>query len=183
MPSTIACRPVADDIAPNVTVGIRTASLVVALVSFSGAAPNAQSDEGRTLLFFVDDLHLDFRSTPPARESMKRLLRAVSEGDRIAVVSTGASSVSEPPTTDRAVLDRAISRIVGGGARPEEIVSGVVSPRELAPRAEVALTTAAAVLRRLQLASFTSVLRMSSAKTIIGFSCATCSSSSNGSKR
>ena len=109
---------------------------------------------GRVFLIFVDDLHLDFRSTPRTRDLMKRMLRnLVHEGDLFGIVSTGTSSISEQLTYDRQVLDAAISRVTGSGLRPDDIIKtmqGAQGHPELRYRAHVAFKTAYELVRNLE---------------------------------
>ncbi len=73
---------------------------------------------GRVFLLFIDDLHLDFRSTPRTRDLIKRMMRLlIHEGDMFGIVSTGHSSISEQLTYDRQILESAISRVTGGGLK------------------------------------------------------------------
>ena len=49
---------------------------------------------GRIMLFFVDDLHLDFRNTGRIRELFKKIkTNLLHEGDMWGAVSTGPSSI------------------------------------------------------------------------------------------
>jgi VWFA-related protein len=109
---------------------------------------------GRVFLLFIDDLHLDFRSTPRTRDLLKRMMRLlIHEGDMFGMVSTGTSSISEQLTYDRQVLESAISRITGGGLRAKEIIEGMQSsqgPTELRHRAHVAFSTAYDLMRNLE---------------------------------
>ena len=109
---------------------------------------------GRVLLIFIDDLHLDFRSTPRTRDLMQRMLRLlVHEGDMFGMVSTGTSSISEQLTYDRQVLESAIKRVTGGGLRPDDIIKGMQSsqgPTELRYRAHVAFSTAYDLMKNLE---------------------------------
>ena len=109
---------------------------------------------GRVFLLFIDDLHLDFRSTPRTRELIKKMLRLlIHEGDMFGMVSTGTSSISEQLTYDRQILESAISRITGGGLRPKEIIEGMQGsqgPGELRHRAHVAFSTAYDLMRNLE---------------------------------
>ena len=109
---------------------------------------------GRVFLIFIDDLHLDFRSTPRARDLIKKMLRnLIHEGDMFGIVTTGPSSISQQLTYDRQVLESAISRVTGGGLRPEEIIkgmSGAQGPTELRYRAHVAFSTAYELMKNLE---------------------------------
>ena len=109
---------------------------------------------GRVFLIFIDDLHLDFRSTPRTRDLIKRMLRLlIHEGDMFGVVSSGYSSISEQLTYDRQILDSLISKITGGGLRPQEIIKGMQTsqgPTELRHRAHVAFKTAYDLMNNLQ---------------------------------
>ena len=109
---------------------------------------------GRVFLLFVDDLHLDFQSTPRTRDLFKRMLKnLIHEGDMFGIVSTGTSSLSIQLTYDRQVLDDAIKRITGGGLKPADIVTGMQSsqgPTELRHRAHVAFSTAYDLMKNLE---------------------------------
>jgi VWFA-related protein len=109
---------------------------------------------GRVFLIFIDDLHLDFRLTPRTRDLMQRMLRnLVHDGDMFGIVSTGTSSISEQLTYDRQVLESAVSRVTGGGLRPEDIIKAPNTsqgPAELRYRAHVAFSTAYQLMRNLE---------------------------------
>jgi VWFA-related protein len=108
---------------------------------------------GRVFLIFIDDLHLDFRMTPRARDLMQRMLKnLVHDGDMFGIVSTGTSSISEQLTYDRQVLEAAVSRVTGSGLRPEDIIKGMQSNQgsELRYRAHVAFRTAYDLMRNLE---------------------------------
>jgi hypothetical protein len=133
---------------------MRVALVAVALAGLLAApvATQQPAKTGRDVLVFIDDLHLDFRLTPRMRDLLKRLLLtgAIREGDRVGVVSTGYSSISEAPTLDRSVIESVINRVTGGGFRPEEVLEAI-SPtgddREVRKRAHVSLTTAYDAIR------------------------------------
>lgn len=109
---------------------------------------------GRVFLLFIDDLHLDFRSTPRTRDLIQRMLRnLIHEGDMFGIVTTGTSSISQQLTYDRQVLEAAIKRVTGGGLRPEDIIKGMQSsqgPTELRYRAHVAFSTAYDLMKNLE---------------------------------
>jgi VWFA-related protein len=109
---------------------------------------------GRVFVVFIDDLHLDFRSTPRTRELIKKMLKLlIHDGDMFGIVSSGESSISEQLTYDRQILESSIQRITGGGLRPKEIIQGMQSsqgPTELRHRAHVAFSTAYDLMRNLE---------------------------------
>ena len=58
---------------------------------------------GRVFLLFIDDLHLDFRSTPRTRDLLKRMMRLlIHEGDMFGIVRPATRrSPNSSPTTVR----------------------------------------------------------------------------------
>ena len=109
---------------------------------------------GRVFLLFIDDLHLDFQSTPRTRELIKKMLRKlIHEGDMFGIVTTGTSSISQQLIYDRQILDSAVSRITGNGLKPKEIIEGQQGsqgPTELRHRAHVAFSTAYDLMKNLE---------------------------------
>jgi len=109
---------------------------------------------GRIFVLFIDDLHMDFRTTPRTRQLLKDMLKElIHDGDMFGIVTTGHSSISEQLTYDRQVLESAISRVTNGGLRPKEIVEGTQSsqgPTELRHRAHVAFSTAYDLIKNLE---------------------------------
>ena len=107
----------------------------------------ARQPTGRAVLLIVDDLHLDFRSTPRLRELAARLVRPIiREGNLCGLVSTGTSGVSVTPTIDAAALDLAITRLVGNGLKLSETFATAFAAnveREQRARAIGAFSTAA----------------------------------------
>ena len=109
---------------------------------------------GRILLFVIDDLHLDFGSTPRVRALFKTLGKElVHEGDLFGIVSTGTSSIAVDLTYDRTRIDEAANRITGGGLKPKEIIEQSATgetPQEVMHRAHVAFETTLDLLRNLE---------------------------------
>lgn len=100
----------------------------------------AQQMQPATVLVIVDDLHLDFRATPRLRELAGQIVQSlVREGKPLGLISTGASGVSVPPTTERATLDQAITRLVGNALK----LSEALDERETRARATTVFSTAA----------------------------------------
>jgi hypothetical protein len=115
---------------------------MTALAPMTSAQQPAQPD--RAFLFVIDDVQLDFRSTPRTRDLLKRLLAILREGDVAAVVSSGYSSIAERPTSDKKRVATAIQQVTGGGLRPNEILAAVTpggDDEELRRRSHVSLAT------------------------------------------
>jgi len=114
----------------------------------------ANETAGRVFLIFVDDLHLNFRDTPRAREMFTRMLRnLIHEGDMFGIVTTGPSSLSVQLTYDRDILEDAMARITGDGMSPQRILLDAYGPNggsELRYRAHVAFKTAYELILNLE---------------------------------
>jgi VWFA-related protein len=108
---------------------------------------------GRIFLFFVDDLHMNFRDTPRIRQLFKKMSKElIHEGDMFGVVSTGTSSIAIDMTYDRKRMDEAIDKISGSALKPSDIISEPQSgngPSELRYRAHVAFSTAYDIVNNL----------------------------------
>jgi VWFA-related protein len=109
---------------------------------------------GRIFLFFVDDLHLNFRDTARLRQLFQKIAKElVHDGDMFGVVSTGPSSIAIDLTYDRKRLDDAIKKMSGNSLKPSEIIEagqGPNGPSELRYRAHVAFSTAYDTVRNLE---------------------------------
>ncbi len=101
---------------------------------------------GRIFLFFVDDLHMNFRDTSRIRQLFEKMNRTLlHEGDMFGVVSTGTSSIAIDLTYDKKRMDEAIKKISGSALKPSELIGGPQGPNgpsELKYRAHVAFSTA-----------------------------------------
>ena len=101
---------------------------------------------GRIFLFFVDDLHMNFRDTSRIRQLFQKMnTMLLHEGDMFGVVSTGTSSIAIDLTYDKKRMDEAIKKITGGALKPSELIEGPQGPNgnsELKYRAHVAFSTA-----------------------------------------
>jgi VWFA-related protein len=109
---------------------------------------------GRVFVIVLDDLHIQFDQTARLRALVRRMLNLlIHEGDLFTIVSTGTSSIAEPLTYDRQVLESAIDRMTADALRPEEIIQGASGPQgpiELRHRAHVAFSTVYDMLRNLE---------------------------------
>ena len=104
----------------------------------------------RVFLLLVDDLHLDFRSTPRMRELVIRRVLPVllRDGGSVGVVTTGYSSVSMAPTTDGDGALSVVRRITGNASRSDQILDPRQSDEQLW-RAKVAIATAKDAIKAL----------------------------------
>lgn len=109
---------------------------------------------GRIFIFFLDDLHLDFRETGRVKELMKKIRQQlVHEGDMFCIVSTGPSSIAIDMTYNLKRLDEARDKIAGSGLSPNDIIEGGTGsegPPEVRYRAHVAFSTAYDLLGQLE---------------------------------
>jgi VWFA-related protein len=110
---------------------------------------------GRIFLFFVDDLHLNFRDTSRIRQLFQKISKElVHDGDMFGVVSTGPSSIAIDLTYDRKRLDEAINKMSGSALKPSEIIqAGGQGPEGLSEvkyRAHVAFSTAYDIVGNLE---------------------------------
>ena len=109
---------------------------------------------GRIFVIFIDDAHLDGRQTPKIKDFLQQFTtQLIHEGDMFAAVSTGPSSIEVQLTYDRKRLDQAVSRFMGNGLTPNEILEGVSGAQgnpEIRHRAHVAFRTAWEIMRNLE---------------------------------
>jgi len=97
------------------------ASRYVASVSAQDAA---DAQPSCVWMFFIDDLHLNFPATGYLKHLLKTVFgQLVQEGDLVAVVSTGPSSIAIDTTRDHRRLAIAIDKFSGAGLadRPSSI--------------------------------------------------------------
>jgi hypothetical protein len=130
----------------------RTGAFLLVLAMVCGTGLRSQTPaEPRTFLLFIDDLHLEFVSTPRVRDVMLRMVAQLTRPrDRWAIVTTGTSGVSVAPTPHRTVVESAIRRVTGGGLTYRSFLDSrqhAEGMRELRHRAGVALSTAVAAIR------------------------------------
>ena len=86
------------------------------------AAP-PQDQSGRIFVIFIDDLHLEPLLTPKVRELMHDMRKnLLHDGDLIAIVSSGPSSIEINLTYDLNRIEEARGKIIGNGLRPHDII-------------------------------------------------------------
>jgi VWFA-related protein len=100
---------------------------------------------GRIFIFFIDDLHLEFRNTTRVRKLLEEMQKTlIHDGDLFAIQTTGPSSVAVDLTYDKKRFSSAITRIAGSELKPSEIINGpegAEGPNEVRYRAHVAFST------------------------------------------
>ena len=113
----------------------------------------ATSGEGRVLLIFIDDSHLEPSQTPRVRDLFRLVTkRLVHPGDLVAVVSSGPSSIEIELSYDHKRLEEVERRIMGSGLTPKDVLDvpvGGNGPPEVRHRAHVAFRTAHDVVNQL----------------------------------
>lgn len=112
---------------------------LVSVLMYPGLA--SSQDGRRAFLLVVDDLHLDFRATPRTRELIRKVLNLLrKEGDSVAIISTGPSSVAVGPTSNLARLTAGLSHITGDSLKANQIADPQWAEERLS-RARSAIAT------------------------------------------
>jgi hypothetical protein len=101
------------------------ACIVAALGSLVASVTFGQdTNANRTVLIFLDDLHIEFRNTPSLRTGIHRAIeRLLAAGRAIAIISDGPSSVAIRPTIESAPLLQVANRITGGGLTASDVAN------------------------------------------------------------
>lgn len=106
----------------------------------------ADEPAGRVFLIFVDDLHVEPEYTPHVRRLVDQLVSTlIHDGDLVAMVSSGPSSIEIGLTYDRKLVASAASRIRGSGMTAAEIFQALETsegPGDLRYRARTAFFAA-----------------------------------------
>ena len=94
------------------------------------AAPDeVQAGPGRHIVILVDDLHIAPGNLPFAREALARFVTgSVAPGDSLALVTTAAPPIVQPPTFDVALVQQAIGRL-----RPREAATAPARGSDMTP--------------------------------------------------
>ena len=110
---------------------------------------------GRVFILFVDDMHLDRKSTPKVRKVYKEIVDTlIHEGDLVGVISSGPSALNVDLTYDRAILYDAMDRIIGDGLSVKELIESTTGggngPMELRWRVHKAFKLARDIVGNLE---------------------------------
>jgi VWFA-related protein len=105
-----------------------------------------QDVAGRVVFIFVDDFHIEAEFTPHVKRIIEDLARnLLHDGDLVAMLSSGPSSIATGLTYDRRLVADSASRIRGSGLTATEIfrnLEGARGPVDLRDRAQIAFYTA-----------------------------------------
>lgn len=101
---------------------LRAASTGESPQSLEGAAINSTSVRGRTLLFYVDDLHISPGSISRVRKTLLNFIdNKLGENDQVAITSaTGRIGFLQQLTDNKAVLRAAVDRITYAAAMGQD---------------------------------------------------------------
>lgn len=106
----------------------------------------APASSGRVVVVIVDDLHIEAEYTPHVRRLVQTMASSLlHQGDQVAMVSTGPSSVEVPLTGDLGLVRSAASQIKGAGLTAAEIFQMPETSQgagDLRRRAQTAFQTA-----------------------------------------
>ncbi len=101
---------------------------------------------GRVLVIFVDDVHFEPEYTPHVRRIVQDLAdNLLHDGDLVAMVSSGPSSISTGLTYDRKLVAAAATKIRGSGLTSQEIFRTLETgqgPADVRNRAQMAFYAA-----------------------------------------
>lgn len=139
-------------------VGLTVGAAVALIAATSSVAlpastsPTAQS--GTLWVIFLDDLHVDFKSTGYLRTLLRTICTdLVQDGDVAGLVSTGPSSISIDATDDRRRILAGIEKATGSSMQPADIFrtsqTDSNQANELPYRIAVSVSTAFDVVERL----------------------------------
>jgi hypothetical protein len=128
--------------------GMQVALLCAPLATCATIAA-AHTSPAVAWLVFVDDLHLDFRTTGELRGVLKAISSELfRDGDLVGIHSSGPTRLTFDPTTDRRRFDQNIKSVIGNGMRQSDVLADSVD--EVRHRAEVALDAAYRAIRALE---------------------------------
>lgn len=113
-----------------------------------------QNVAGRVIFIFVDDMHFQAEYTPHVQRLIEDLGKnLLHDGDMVALLTSGPSSVETGLTYDRQMIVSASKRIKGSGLTAQDIFRNLESSRgpvDLRDRAQVAFYTAYSLLQELE---------------------------------
>lgn len=116
--------------------------------------PAVADTAGRVLLIFVDDLHFEPEYSPHVRRLVETIVSTLlHEGDLVAMISSGPSTLEIGLTYDRKLVAAAVPRIRGSGLTANEmfrLLETSEGPADVRSRAQMAFYTAYNILGSLE---------------------------------
>jgi len=113
-----------------------------------------QDVAGRVLFIFVDDVHFEPEYTPHVRKLVQEIAdNLLHDGDLVAMLSSGPSSIQTGLTYDRKLVVASASKIRGSGLNATEIFRNLETsqgPADVRNRAQMAFFTAYNLLADLE---------------------------------
>ncbi len=113
-----------------------------------------QNVAGRVVFIFVDDIHIQAEYTPHVQQIIEDIAKnMLHDGDMVAMLSSGPSSISTGLTYDRELVRASGKRIRGSGLTAQEIFRNLETSRgpvDLRDRAQLAFYTAYNLLNDLE---------------------------------
>lgn len=113
-----------------------------------------QDVAGRVIVIFVDDIHFEPEYTPHVRRLIDEIsANLLHDGDLVAMVSSGPSSISTGLTYDRKLIAASAAKIRGSGLTAAEIFRNLETsqgPADVRNRAQMAFYTAYSLLGDLE---------------------------------
>ena len=138
-------------LAPPPVVG---APIPEGIVLPSGPRRAVQDVAGRVVVIFIDDIHFDAEITPHVRRIIEDLAaNLLHDGDLVAMLSSGPSSIATGLTYDRKLVAASAAKIRGSGLTATEIFRNVETSRGpvgLRDRAQMAFYAAYGLLADLE---------------------------------
>jgi VWFA-related protein len=113
-----------------------------------------QDVAGRVVFIFVDDVHVEAEYTPHVKRLIEEIAQnLLHDGDLVAMLSSGPSSIATGLTYDRKLVASAASKIRGSGMTARDIFQNLETsqgPVGLRDRAQQAFYTAYGLLNELE---------------------------------
>ena len=129
-------------------------SLPEGIVLPTGRAQAVSDAAGRLFLIFVDDLHFEPDYTPHVRRLIQTIVTTLlHDGDLVAMISSGPSSLEIGATYDRRLIASSVSKIRGTGITAAEIFQLPETSQgaaDLRRRAQLAFQTAYGMLGEME---------------------------------
>jgi hypothetical protein len=113
----------------------------------------ASAQQDRFWLFFIDDLHLDFKATGHLRTLLDEIADGLTvDGGLFGIVTTGPSSITRDFSPDPKLMTREFKKVTGSGLASADIAR-IESSHEMTYRAAISIAKAREAVATLASAS------------------------------